>query len=76
VRFGAAQGGGIDFAFASASHLGVWSKPGAPFLCIEPWRGVADPAGFAGELGDKPGVFVIAPGAAETLRMTIDAGGD
>src|SRR5574343_547918 len=23
-------------------YLGVWTKPNAPFLCIEPWCGVAD----------------------------------
>jgi galactose mutarotase-like enzyme len=23
-------------------HLGVWTKPGAPFICIEPWCGLPD----------------------------------
>ena len=49
-------------------ELGVWSKPtGAPFLCIEPWRGYASPVGFDGEFSDKPGLMHIAAGANEEL---------
>ena len=47
-------------------YLGLWSKPGAAFLCIEPWAGVADPVGFSGEFRDKPGVVILpARGEAE-----------
>ena len=21
----------------ASPHLGIWAKPGAPFVCIEPW---------------------------------------
>jgi len=51
--------------------LGVWSKPGAGFVCIEPWRGHASPVGFDGEFTDKPGVFLVRPGAAATARYTV-----
>jgi len=27
---------------SNAPHLGIWSKPGAPYVCIEPWHGHAD----------------------------------
>ena len=35
--------------------VGIWSPAGkhAPFVCIEPWFGVADKAGFKGEFKDK-----------------------
>jgi len=26
----------------NAPHLGIWSKPAAPYVCIEPWHGHAD----------------------------------
>jgi hypothetical protein len=56
-------------------ELGVWSKPsGAPFLCIEPWRGYASPKDFDGELGDKPGLMHIAAGAEEELSYRIEVG--
>ena len=32
--------------FESMPHLGIWTKPGGPFLCIEPWSGYASVALF------------------------------
>lgn len=33
----------VKLSFDNFSYLGIWSKPtGAPFICIEPWFGVAD----------------------------------
>jgi galactose mutarotase-like enzyme len=43
-------------------HFGIWTKPGAPFLCLEPWQGFADPEGFEGEFRDKPGAVKLVPG--------------
>ena len=38
--------------------LGIWSKPGAnaPFVCIEPWYGVASLKGGSKELKDKKAI--------------------
>jgi len=44
-------------------QLGIWSKPGADFLCIEPWAGHSDPVGYAGEFRDKPAVVLLPPAA-------------
>lgn len=43
-------------------HFGIWTRPGAPFLCLEPWQGFADPEGFQGGFHTKPGVVKLAPG--------------
>jgi galactose mutarotase-like enzyme len=61
VKFGVRGQPSIEVRFANMPHLGVWTKPGAGLLCIEPWRSYAAPFGFAGELKDKPsGVFLAA----------------
>ena len=40
--------GGIEFGWEGFPHLGLWQKPGAELLCIEPWHGYASrPAGTA-----------------------------
>ena len=57
----------IDFSWEGFHQLGLWSKPGAAFLCIEPWLGYASPADFDGEFSRKPGVVHIAAG--ETRRF-------
>ena len=32
----------IEFTFGDCAFLGLWAKPGAPYVCIEPWFGVND----------------------------------
>jgi galactose mutarotase-like enzyme len=71
LAYGGSTGPRIQVDFPDATHLGLWTKPGAGFLCIEPWRGIADPAGFDGEFDTKPGVFTVAPGASESLTMEL-----
>ncbi|OHT21944.1 aldose 1-epimerase family protein [Edaphosphingomonas haloaromaticamans] len=61
----------LEIGFPDMPALGLWSKAGAAFLCIEPWQGHADPAGFAGDFRDRPGVVEIAPGAERSFTMTI-----
>lgn len=61
----------LEIDFPDMPHLGVWTKPGAPFLCIEPWQGHSDPTGFDGEIADKPGTVALAPGAARAFAMRV-----
>jgi galactose mutarotase-like enzyme len=71
VTYGAEDGRQIRLDFPDAPYLGVWSKPGAEFVCIEPWHGIADPRGFSGDFTAKPGVFTVAPGDSMETRITI-----
>jgi len=61
----------VRIAFPGMPHLGIWSRPGAGFVCIEPWHGYAAPDGFLGELAEKPGVSNVTPGSAATFSMSI-----
>ncbi|HET6330976.1 MAG TPA: aldose 1-epimerase family protein [Holophagaceae bacterium] len=54
-------------------HFGIWTRPGAPFLCLEPWQGFADQEGFAGGFRDKPGTVRLAPGGARRWSYCIAA---
>jgi galactose mutarotase-like enzyme len=72
VRYGADRGPAIEMSWQGFRELGIWSKPGgAPFLCIEPWYGIASPADFDGEFADKPGLMLIAPAAKRVLTYRI-----
>jgi galactose mutarotase-like enzyme len=77
LSFGAEGGARLDIAFPDTPMLGIWQKPGARYLCIEPWQGIADPAGYDGDFRHKPGIVDLPPGAARSFRMdvTVDAGG-
>ncbi|RWA76873.1 MAG: aldose 1-epimerase family protein [Mesorhizobium sp.] len=72
VRCAAERGPAIEMSWQGFNELGIWSKlGGAPFLCIEPWHGIASPVDFDGEFADKPGVMLIEPGAKRTLTYRI-----
>lgn len=43
------------------SAVGLWTKPGAPFFCIEPWWGWADALDSDGTLDCKEGIVRLAP---------------
>jgi galactose mutarotase-like enzyme len=75
VRYAAERGPWVNVSWSGFRELGIWSKPsGAPFLCIEPWRGYASPSTFDGEFAGKPGLMHIAPGAEEALAFRIEVG--
>jgi galactose mutarotase-like enzyme len=71
VTYGADDGPRLRVSYPDAPYLGLWTKPRANFICIEPWHGVADPAGFSGDFKAKTGVFMVAPGAALPIKMAI-----
>jgi galactose mutarotase-like enzyme len=58
-----ASGASITMEYPSFQHAALWTRPGAPFICLEAWTGYSDPAGFAGDLFDKPGMRTLEPGA-------------
>ena len=48
----------IKVDFDKFPYLGIWSKPsGAPFICIEPWFGLADEENSNQNLEDKKGMI-------------------
>ena len=71
LRYGADKGPSLRISFPDTPYLGLWTKPGAGFIAIEPWHGINDTEGFAGDIWDKPGIFGVAPGDARCLSMAI-----
>lgn len=50
----------VEMLFEGFPYVGLWSKPsGAPFVCIEPWYGIADFAGHNQKLLDKRGIVLL-----------------
>lgn len=47
-----------------ADAFGLWApnKPGCPFVCIEPWCGIADNAGFEGDISERDCIHGLDPG--------------
>ena len=53
-------------------YWGVWKKPGAPFLCLEPWWGIADHVNASGVLTEKEGMMHLNAGASQTFTYKME----
>ena len=53
----------VTVKFTGFPYQGIWSKPdaNAPFICIEPWYGIADTVGGDKQFIHKEGVLSLQP---------------
>ena len=65
-----ATGRGVSLDFRGFPMIAFWTKPGAPFLCMEPWHGCAAHTGESGRFQDKPHVITLAPDEWKELTYT------
>lgn len=50
----------LTFDFKGFPYLGIWSKnQEAPFVCIEPWYGIADKENHNQQLSEKEGIIKL-----------------
>ena len=52
----------IKVDFEGFNYLLIWTAPGAPFICIEPWCGITDPIDSNKHLPEKEGIEKIEKG--------------
>lgn len=64
----------VHVAYDGMDYLMIWKKPGAPFVCIEPWCNPPEPEGFDGDITRKPGILAIPPGGRERKTHVITFG--
>lgn len=66
----AAQGGSaIELAWSNLPNFGVWQKPGAPYICLEPWHGMAARQGAGDAVTARPGTVTLAPNQATSFEL-------
>ena len=46
----------LTVEFPHFNYLGIWAKPGADFVCIEPWLGCADTEGKQVDISEKEAI--------------------
>jgi galactose mutarotase-like enzyme len=69
VSYRNGRGDGIEIENEDFPHIALWTRPGAPYLCIESWTGHGDPEGFEGDIFEKPYMRVLGPGEAGRHRV-------
>ncbi|WP_375175610.1 aldose 1-epimerase family protein [Pseudooceanicola sp.] len=71
LRYGAEGGPRLEFEFEGLPNLALWQKPGAPYICIEPWHGMAAQDGAGTEIAERPGSLILAPGKTARFRWSV-----
>ena len=62
----------IKFHLGFAPFLGIWAKPGAPYVCIEPWYGLNDSIEKKADLSEKTGIQKLLPGKDFIFEWTAE----
>ncbi|MEI4471609.1 aldose 1-epimerase family protein [Frigidibacter sp. MR17.24] len=71
LRYTAPGAPRLSFRFDNLPNLALWQKPGAPFLCIEPWHGTAATVGAGPEIAARPFTTRLAPGATARFGWSL-----
>lgn len=61
----------VKFNFDSPI-LGIWAKPGAPYVCIEPWWGINDSYDKKADISEKRAIMTLAPDDKASYNWTVE----
>jgi galactose mutarotase-like enzyme len=61
----------VEMNFEGFPYFGIWTKPGAPYVCLEPWMGCADSVGEPVEMSAKEKIIALEPGEEFNPHYTI-----
>lgn len=71
VTYGAARRA-VHFTWENLPNFAVWSKKDAPFVCLEPWHGLAAEVGGTDEIAARPYGEVLGPGASGRYSFRVE----
>lgn len=61
----------ITLDYDQFPYLGIWARPAAPFICIEPWQGIADAEDTTQEFTQKEGILTLDGGETHRAGYSI-----
>ncbi len=59
-------------SFPDFPFLGIWTKKNAPFICIEPWLGLADSHHASGKIEEKEGILSLSSGSTQSHEWNVE----
>ena len=65
----------LTLTFDDFTHFGIWTVQNAPFICLEPWFGMADSQNHNQHIEDKEGMIALQPQQvfAKSWKVIIDS---
>lgn len=61
----------LTMDFTDFPYLAIWSKPNAPFICIEPWFSTADTVKSSGVFTQKQDIISLKPNDSFECKYTV-----
>lgn len=65
------SGSVLTMSYDDFDFLGIWAKPGAPFVCIEPWLGITDHTNSNQDFVTKERLLQLEPDKSTTKTYSI-----
>ena len=62
----------LSVIFKDFSFLGIWAKPNATYVCIEPWLGIADSETANQKIEEKEGIIALKAGNVFNANYSIE----
>ncbi len=62
----------VEFTFGDCPVLGIWAKPCAPYVCIEPWYGINDDRDVKDDISKKREIQHLGKGASFEFSWTAE----
>jgi len=66
------KGAILSLKFEDFPYLGIWAKPNAPYVCIEPWHGIADADTTNQRIENKEGIIALKANSTFTASYSIE----
>ncbi len=63
---------GLKFKFNEFPYFGIWAAKDAPFICLEPWCGIADNLNHDYQLKNKEGINELIAGERWERTWSVD----
>jgi galactose mutarotase-like enzyme len=71
LSYGVENGPRLEFHFDNLPNLALWSKPAAPFLCVEPWHGMAARVGAGPQISERPFSMTLKPNETSSFSYSV-----
>ena len=62
----------MKVSFPDFPYLGIWTKKDAPFICIEPWLGIADNANTSGKIEEKERIQILENNSKKQIAWSVE----
>lgn len=62
----------LTLDYTGFQYLAIWSKPNAPFICIEPWKTTADNVNSTGVFRKKTDILLLPPKQEYECKYTVE----